>query len=195
MVVLILVRHGQTAANSKGVFLGRSDPPLTELGRRQADALASVDGVRTARRVIASPLTRAQQTAARLGPAVSADGRWIEMDYGDYEGLTWTDIPPDTEAAWRADSSWTPPGGESLLTVAKRVREACQELADEATTQDVVVVSHVSPIKVAVAWALGVGEETSWRMYLSVAAVCRIGFGRGGPFLSSFDENTAVPNA
>jgi broad specificity phosphatase PhoE len=122
--VLILVRHGQTTANARGVFLGRSDPPLTEFGRRQADALAAVDGVRTARRVIASPLTRAQQTAVRLGPPVESDGRWIEMDYGEYEGLTWTDVPLDTEAAWRADSSWTPPRGESLLTVAKRVREA-----------------------------------------------------------------------
>jgi broad specificity phosphatase PhoE len=193
--VLILVRHGQTAANAKGVFLGRSDPPLTELGRRQADVLAAVDGVPTARRIITSPLTRAQQTAARLRASLEVDRRWIEMDYGDYEGLAWTDVPPDTEAAWRADSSWAPPGGESLLAVAKRVREACRDLADEATTADVVVVSHVSPIKVAVAWALGVGEEASWRMHLSVAAVCRIGFGRRGPFLATFDESTTVPNA
>ena len=189
------MRHGQTAANAKGVFLGRSDPPLTELGRRQADALASVDGVHTARRVIASPLIRAQQTATRLGPPVGVDGRWIEMDYGGYEGLTWTDVPPDTEAAWRTDPSWTPPGGESLLMVAKRVRQACQELADEATTEDVLIVSHVSPIKLAVAWALGVGEEASWRMHLSVAGVCRIGFGRRGPFLASFDELTTMPKA
>jgi broad specificity phosphatase PhoE len=186
--VLVLIRHGQTAANAEGLFLGREDPPLTELGWRQADALRSVASVRDATRVVTSPLRRARDTAGRLGPPVTVDERWIEMDYGDYEGMSGRDVPAEVSAAWQSDLAWAPPGGESLLAVSKRVREACEELADEAATSDLIVVSHVSPIKAAVAWALGVGEETAWRMFLGVASVCRIGFGPRGPVLSSFNE-------
>jgi broad specificity phosphatase PhoE len=186
--VLILVRHGQTAVNAEGRFLGRADPPLTELGSRQAGALRRVEGVASAARVITSPLQRARDTAGRLGPPVTVDERWIEMDYGEYEGLHWRDIPAEVSASWQTDMSWSPPGGESILAVSKRVREACEELAAEATDRDVVVVSHVSPIKAAIAWSLGAGEETAFRMFLSVAGVCRIGFGPRGPVLRSFNE-------
>jgi broad specificity phosphatase PhoE len=96
-------------------------------------------------------------------------------------------------AAWRADPGYTPDGGESLLDVGKRVRSACEELAASATDADIVVVSHVSPIKSAVAWSLGVGEEIVWRMFLDVAAVTRIALSPLGPSLRSFNETTQRP--
>jgi broad specificity phosphatase PhoE len=83
--VLIIVRHGQTAANAAGLLLGAgSDPPLTDLGRRQAASLSSVAGVGAALRVVSSPLRRAVETASALGPPVVVDPRWIEIDYGIY---------------------------------------------------------------------------------------------------------------
>jgi broad specificity phosphatase PhoE len=60
---------------------------------------------------------------------------------------------------------------------------------------DVVVVSHVSPIKAAIAWALGVGDEVSWRMFLDVAALCRVRLGPRGPSLTSYGERVAVDPA
>ena len=80
-------------------------------------------------------------------------------------------------AAWRADSTWSPPGGESLAALGVRVRAACAGLVDEAAGRDVVVVTHVSPIKAAVAWALGVGDEVAWRMWVAPASITRIGVG------------------
>jgi broad specificity phosphatase PhoE len=186
--VLILVRHGETAANASGLLLGRSDPPLTPLGRRQAAALATVPGIAGAERVIASPLRRAQETAGFLGPPVVIDERWAEIDYGELEGMALGDVPTEVWAGWKADPTWAPPGGESLTNVGTRVRAACRGLEAEATTGDVVVVSHVSPIKAAVAWALGVGDAVSWRMFLDVAAVCRIAVGPSGPSLRSYNE-------
>ena len=53
---------------------------------------------------------------------------------------------------------------------------------------DVVVVSHVSPIKAAVAWCLGAADETAWRMFLDVAAVSRLSVGPRGPSLHSYNE-------
>ncbi len=53
---------------------------------------------------------------------------------------------------------------------------------------DVVVVSHVSPIKSAVAWALQVGDDVAWHMHLNLASICRIAMGTDGPVLHSFNE-------
>jgi broad specificity phosphatase PhoE len=186
--MLILVRHGQTAANASRLLLGRADPPLNDLGRRQAAALAAVEGIAGARRVVTSPLLRTAETAALLGPPVVVDERWIEIDYGRYDGIPLADVPAEVWSSWRADPAWVPEGGESLAAVGRRVRAVCEELTEEAAGADIVVVSHVSPIKAAVAWALGIGDEAVWRMFLDVASVCRIGIGAGTPTLRSFNE-------
>jgi broad specificity phosphatase PhoE len=97
-------------------------------------------------------------------------------------------VPAEFWARWREDPALAPPGGESLAAVGRRVRAACDELAADAAERDVVVVSHVSPIKAAVAWSLGSDESLSWRMFLDVAAVSRIAFRGSGPVLASFGE-------
>jgi alpha-ribazole phosphatase len=186
--MLILLRHGQTDANAARLLLGRADPPLNELGRGQAQALAAVERVAGARRVVTSPLLRTAQTAALLGPPVVVDDRWIEIDYGRYDGTPLVDVPAELWTCWRADPAWAPEGGESLAAVGRRVRGACDELMAEAASADIVVVSHVSPIKAAVAWALGAADESVWHMFLDVASVCRIGIGSEGPSLRSFNE-------
>ena len=184
--MLILLRHGQTTANAAGLLLGRTDLPLTELGRRQAAAAAaSLDG--SVGRVVCSPLLRARETAESLGCPVEVDERWIEVDYGEYEGQPFRDVPSELWQAWRDNPSFTPPGGESMSAVGRRVR-ACNELVAEAATIDIVVVSHVSPIKAAVAWSLGVGDEVAWRMFLDVAAISRVGMGVNGPALRAYND-------
>lgn len=130
-----------------------------------------------------------------LGPPVSIDRRWLEIDYGIYDGLPLDEVPPELWKRWSEDPSWTPPGGESLTAVGQRVRGACDELWAEAAERDVVVVSHVTPIKAAVAWTLGLGDDASWRMSLETASVCQIGNGRMGPTLRTFNETSHRPSA
>ena len=184
--MLILVRHGQTAPNAEGLLLGRADPPLTDLGRRQAEALARALG--SPDRVVSSPLQRARATAAAFGLPVEVDERWIELDYGDLDGTAPSDVGGEVWDRWRTDPHFVPAGGESLAALGDRVRRACKDLADEASTADVVVVTHVSPIKAAVAWALGTGDEVAWRLYVYDASVCRILTGPPGPRLVAFNE-------
>jgi broad specificity phosphatase PhoE len=184
--VLIVVRHGQTEANAAGLLLGRADPPLTARGRNQAAALRSV--APGASRVVTSPLLRARQTADAFGLPVEVDERWIEIDYGPYDGMALSAVPVELWARWRDDADFAPPGGESLADVGRRVTAACEDLSGEATTTDLVVVSHVSPIKAAVIWALGSGDLTAWRMFVDVASVSRIAVGERGPVLRSFNE-------
>lgn len=189
--MLFLVRHGQTAANAAGQLLGRADPPLTALGERQAAALAIA--LPKPHRLLSSPLRRARDTAAAFGVEAEIDDRWIELDYGELDGLPAASVTGDVWRRWRADCGFVPAGGESLRELGARVREACEELAPDACDHDVVVVTHVSPIKAAVAWALDVGDAVAWRMFVEDAAVARIAIGPHGPALRSFNEHYARP--
>lgn len=186
--MLLLVRHGRTDLNAAGLLQGRIDAPLDETGRRQAAALATVAALGAASRVVCSPLLRARDTAAALGLPVTIDERWIELDYGTWDGRPFASVLADDWARWRADPGWSPPGGESLTAVGDRVQPAVAELVDEAAESDVVVVTHTSPIKAAVASALGVGDELAWSLHLDPASITRISLGSGRPVLHSLNE-------
>jgi broad specificity phosphatase PhoE len=191
--VLVLVRHGETEGNAARQLLGRAESPLTDRGRADATALAGSLG--PVGRLVSSPLGRARDTARALGLdlPLEVDERWIEVDYGELEGHALRAVPAELWSRWRADPTFVPPGGESLAAVGARVRDACAELfgrdGDGARADaDVVVVSHVSPIKAAVAWALGAGDEMVWRLYLATASITRIGWGDDGPVLHAYNE-------
>ncbi len=194
--VLYLVRHGRTELNAQRRLQGRLDPPLDSIGVRQASAVAArireLTGDAGVGRVIASPLARAQQTAGHLGLDVETDERWIELDYGCYEGAPLTDVPAEVWRSWYGDPSFATDGGESFGGVVERVRAAVEELADEARDENVVVVTHVTPIKAAIAWSLGAGYESMFRCHLSHAALNIIGFGRFGPVLHRFNETVPI---
>jgi broad specificity phosphatase PhoE len=192
--VLILVRHGESVANAQGLLLGRTDAELTAHGRAQVAATRAllagpVSELRT------SSLVRARDTAALLGlgAPVAVDDRWIEIDYGAFECQALGAVPAEVWQRWLTDRHFRPEGGETLAEVDARVTVACEELFAEDGSGarrrdgDVVVVSHVTPIKAAVAWALG-SLDLYWRLHLRTASVTRIGWGRGAPVLHSFNE-------
>ena len=185
-MTLVLVRHGRTELNARGLLQGRADAPLDELGQRQAARVAARLG--RVDRVTTSPLRRAVETAERLGVEPVVDPRWIELDYGSLDGMAIADVPTPTWLQWRTDPTFAPPGGESLTALYARVVLACEELALEAADSDIVVVSHVSPIKAAVVWALGVGVELGFRMRLDPASISRVSFTSNGPILTTFNE-------
>ncbi len=184
--MLIVVRHGRTAANAAGLLLGRQDPPLDLLGIEQAGRLAAEVG--RADRVVSSPLQRARETAAAFDVQVEIDERWAELDYGEFDGLPPAQLGEATWSKWRSDPDFAPPGGESLAALTARVHAACEDLCVDARDRTVVVVSHVSPVKAALAWALGVGPEVAWRSHLDPASITRISIGPAGPVLRTFNE-------
>ena len=193
--MIVVVRNGRTAANVGGLLLGRADPPLDDEGVGQARRLGSACAGLDVARVVTSPLARCRATAEALArglgsaPPIEVDDRWIEIDYGELDELPLADVPAATWATWRADVTWAPPGGESLAALGVRVRAACTDLVAEAVRRDVVVVTHVSPIKAAVAWALGVGDDVAWRMWVAPASVTRIGVADDGtPSLRGFND-------
>jgi broad specificity phosphatase PhoE len=187
--VIVFARHGQTAPNRDGLVLGRADPELTEEGRRQAALLAEALAGEPVTAILTSPLLRARQTAEDIGAAcgvpVAVDERLVEIDWGTWEGRPAGSLGVADVDRWRADDG-TAPEGESLTSLSGRVESFCLDTLDEEGT--VVAVSHVSPIKAATAWALGVDGTVAWRMFLGLASITRVGRGRTSPVLLSFNE-------
>ena len=171
-MTLWIVRHGRTESNASGLLLGRADPPLDEVGRAQAASLVAT--IPAPARVVSSPLQRCVATASVFGVDVEVDDRWIELDYGEWDQTPLSSLPAETWARWRTDLDLRPPGGETINELGARVRDACDDLVDAAREADVVVVTHVSPFKAAMAWALGVGDEVCWRVHVSPASVVQI---------------------
>lgn len=195
-------RHAETTANAAGQLVGSGlDPGLTERGWEQAQRLAAAVTARTVpRRIICSPLARTQETASlvadQLGIVIETDDRLREIAYGEWEGLGVAHLASPEGRRWRTDPTFAPPGGESLRAVSERVAAVCEELVDGvAVEHDVLLVSHVSPIKAAVAWAIGADESVVWRMFLANASITTIGVRpEGQPFLAGFND-TAHLNA
>ena len=192
--LLTLVRHGQTAANAQNLLQGHINHPLDEVGLAQVSLLGgALQKIAPVSRVVASPLQRAQQTAQAITQRLSqhieveTDPRWIELNYGDFDGQPVSSVSPEQWATWRTDEHFRPPQGETLAELSVRVHEAIEALLADSVSAHIVVVSHVSPIKAAVAWALGVGVEVSWRTALDRASMTTVRFDAKHPALKTFN--------
>ncbi|MDF6101798.1 histidine phosphatase family protein [Gordonia hongkongensis] len=175
----ILLRHGQTPLSMERRYSGRGNPDLTDEGRRQARAAAArvvrEEGIAA---IVTSPLRRARSTAEEVAVLTGIDvvehPGLIENDFGDWEGLTFTEASqrdPDLHRAWLSDITVPAPGGESFAQVAERISRTKAELLQRYPVQTVVLVSHVTPIKTLLQDALGVGPELLFRLHLDLASV------------------------
>ena len=175
----ILLRHGQTPLSVERRYSGRGNPDLTDEGRRQARAAAArvvrEEGIAA---IVTSPLRRARSTAEEVAVLTGIDvvehPGLIENDFGDWEGLTFTEASqrdPDLHRAWLSDITVPAPGGESFAQVAERISRTKAELLQRYPGQTVVLVSHVTPIKTLLQDALGVGPELLFRLHLDLASV------------------------
>jgi broad specificity phosphatase PhoE/ribonuclease HI len=176
---LLLLRHGQTELSVQRRYSGRGNPPLTTLGRQQADAAAGYLGARGGiAAVISSPLQRCQDTAAaaakRLGLDVAVDDDLIETDFGAWEGLTFSEAAqrdPELHRQWLRATSTEPPDGESFDHVSQRVSRARDRIIGEHGGSTVLVVSHVTPIKMLLREALDAGPGILYRLHLDLASL------------------------
>lgn len=143
---LTLVRHGQTASSARSAYSGRADIPLTTFGRQQAQRAADSLAGTGIDAVICSPLIRARDTAQAIatatGAALTVDERFVEVDYGPFEGLDRSAASEQLGApfaAWRADPFGAPvPGMEPLDDALARARAGTAAVL-EAHEQPVIV--------------------------------------------------------
>jgi ribonuclease H / adenosylcobalamin/alpha-ribazole phosphatase len=189
---LVLVRHGATDHTVDKRFssgLGGSNPGLADEGRAQvratADWLAPLAEEIDA--VVTSPVRRTHESAEilaeRLDRALQTEDGLAEMEFGSWDGLTFDEIRdryPDELDTWLGSLDHQPGGGESFRVVEKRVLASLERLLADHAGQTLLVVSHVTPIKVLVAHALGAPLEAMFRMELAPASVTVLSFFEDG---------------
>lgn len=180
---LILVRHGETDWNAQHRYQGWSDPPLNEVGLRQAAALAARLAGEQVGAFYASDLQRATQTAQIVaeghGQPVATDPRLREISFGDWEGATFDEIRarwPGEADAWLDDSlRVAAPGGETLAQVAGRVQDALDDIAEKHAAQTVLLVAHGGTLRVLLCLALDLDVRAHWRFRLDAGSVSELG--------------------
>ena len=180
--ILTLVRHGQTSANTDGVWHGSTDTKLSEEGLRQAQRVA--EGIRrrfAPAAIYASDLERARLTAEAIGAAtaqrVQIDPGLREYDLGAWEGRPYRELY-EKEQLWErmsADPDYAPHGGESPATVARRVGGTLRAIVDRHRGERVVCVSHGGAISIGLGVLLD-GHHSKWDRLLDNCAVAEVAF-------------------
>lgn len=189
MTRLVVVRHGETAWNVSGRLQGVTDEPLNARGREQAAraARAIVSHVRPPATVVASPLSRARDTAVPIAAALGAqphtDARLIERTYGVWEGLTWDErvaLDPVEAQRWRDRKEPRIDGYENHTTVASRMLAAVDAWLPRAGDGDVVFVTHGSSGRMLLLALLGMPLDSVALGPLGNAAWSVLGRAREG---------------
>ena len=182
-----LLRHGQTEHTPERRYSGRNDLPLSRTGRSEAEAAAVRTGQLGIDVVVSSPIRRTRETAeavaAELGVPVELDDDLAELDFGDLEGLTLDEAlaaHPLAVRRFMADVTVPAPGGESIADVSARVARARRRTLDRHAGRTVLVVSHVTPIKLLLAAGLGAGDDVVHRVFLEAASLSTVAWSSDG---------------
>ena len=178
--LLVLVRHGETPANTEGIWHGSTDTPLSPRGLEQARLVARwLASGRPVAALYTSPLQRAVHTAreigARLGLAAQVEADLAEYHLGTWEGRAYRDLL-DREDFWRRiarDPDFAPEGGESVRRVGERVADALRRIAAAHPGERAVLVSHGGALSLGLGWLLD-GHHASWRRVMHNCAVSEL---------------------
>jgi probable phosphoglycerate mutase len=185
---LWLVRHGETEWARLGRHTGRTDIPLTVLGRTQAEALAVRLAGRQFALVLSSPLSRALDTARLAGfvDQVETTDDLLEWDYGADEGRTTAEIRLE-RPGW---TIWThgPAAGERIADVAARVDRVIARA--RARAGDTLVFAHGHLLRVLAARWLRQPPEDGHLFALSTATLSILGWDREQPVIERWNDTT-----
>jgi len=162
---VILIRHGDLGEGYRGRYIGRTDVPISEGGKRQAAALSGELGRLNGAHILCSPLLRTRETAEMALSATDAcdiDSDLREIDFGRWEGMGFTEIAAAEPAAvdsWAAlDEDFAFPGGESIDDFRKRI-DAVAERITADPTGTVVAFTHGGVIRYLICRFLGLEDR------------------------------------
>jgi broad specificity phosphatase PhoE len=191
-VQIVFVRHGDTEWNRARRHTGRTDIPLTDDGRAEARMLREPLAGWSFARVLTSPLARAQETCrlAGLGERAEPTDALLEWDYGEYEGITTSEIRAERPgwSLWRDGC----PGGETADDVRARVDPLIAEL--KAGEGDVALFAHSHVLRVLTARWLGLPPQDGALFVLWTATVSVLGFERETAVITRWNAPVASPS-
>jgi probable phosphoglycerate mutase len=182
VTTVYVVRHGRTTLNAQGRYRGLEDPRLDAEGRAQALAAASALAGRPIAAVEHSPLARARETAvpiareARVEPAVLE--LLLDLDHGAWTALTPEEaeaLAPEAFRLFRDDPrTCTPPGGEPMVDVERRILAAIDSLDERHPGAEVVAVSHEIPIRLLISHLRHIDGPDVWDLPLATGSITTV---------------------
>jgi probable phosphoglycerate mutase len=176
---LYLVRHGQTDLNRDRRFRGMSEAALNADGRLEAQGAARLLAGSGVEAVHTSPVERSRETAeitaGRIGARVQVNEGIIDIDYGDWQGLTVEEVTarfgPAMIRSWRDDpGGFSFPGGESMESVRERLGPCLLELVADPGGA-VAAVTHMAVLKVCFLVTMGLGWGWFWKIGIDSGSV------------------------
>lgn len=204
-LTLYFLRHGQTELSRADVFCGSGlDPELTPDGLQMAQAFAAAYRAKPWSAIFCSSLQRTKATAQPLCDAlgIAAQGRaeFNEIAYGKWEGQTREVVLRDYHddyLSWLADPAWhAPTGGELASTIARRSLQAIDEIKQECSDGNVLVVSHKATIRIIISSLLGIDVgRFRYRLACPVGSVSVVEFSSAGPLLQSLADRSHLSDA
>ena len=197
---LLLIRHGQTDWNIARRFQGHSNVPLNEFGRKQAAALADRLSAQQIDALYSSDLERAFETAKMIAhlsgckPDLHSDSRLREINFGDWEGLSYNEIKEKYPEALLARENDVyknaPPNGETLEQLTMRVQSMLDELYLKHKDQTVIIVAHGGVLQILLCCALKLNPTMYWQFHLSTASISEIALYPDGAILNMMNDTS-----
>jgi ribose 5-phosphate isomerase len=183
---LYLVRHGETEWSRARRHTGRTDVPLSPVGEAEARALGDHLRGLEVDRVLSSPMARAVATAklTGFGDRVELSDALLEFDYGDFEGLTTSEIRAE-RPGWDLFRDGCP-GGETVEAAAARVRPLLAELTAQAGRA--ILFSHGHQLRILSACYLGLPPEAARHLFLGTASLSVLGTEHEWPAVLLWNE-------
>ena len=205
MPVFLLIRHGENDYVKKGLMAGRlAGVHLNKMGYKQAQDVADKLVGAPVKALYSSPLERAVETAEPISQALSLDvilrPGLIEVDIGDWQNQSLKRL--SRQKIWKtvsqAPSRMQFPGGESFAEAQIRIANELEYLSKQHGPKDLVIcVSHADPIRLVVAYYLGLPLDLFQRLYIAPASMTALEIGEFGSKLLTlnYEISFTLPKA
>ena len=195
MNTLYLVRHGETEWNHTRRYLGHTDIPLNETGKKQAAALSRQMDIKTVDLILASDLKRTFETASILNQVLKTDlkpePRLREIFFGDMEGIKSEEAHTtyaDEFKKWLDDPECPLPGGESLSDLGIRLSSLLDELKQDKDLDTVMLVTHSGVLRMLIRLLLQLPEKMQWHFRFDLTSLSEIEFRDAFPVIQYLND-------
>lgn len=198
-LTLYFLRHGQTGCSRANAFCGGIDAELTPEGLEMAEAFAAAYKSTPWTAIFSSPMQRTIKTGKPLSEALGIEMQLRdglkEIQYGAWEGKSVDTVSKeyhDDYIRWTADPAWYPPtGGEPAVAIAHRSLQVIEEIKQQYSTGNVLIVSHKATIRIILCSLLGIDVgRFRFRLGCPVGSVSIVEFGSHGPLLKALADRT-----
>lgn len=198
MTKLILVRHGTTICNEKGVLSGLTDSKLSENGKLQANRLAEFLKDKKIDKIYTTPFSRTKETVRELAKMkniqIEESDLLNEINFGDFEGLSFKkieeDYPKEFEKMIEEGFEYKYPSGESLIDTFHRVANQIQVILEKNKNKSILICSHGGTIRNIISYLLCNDYKYHWNFRIDNGSITEIEINNNFAIINKMNDTT-----